>query len=121
MTRIVQGIVLLLLTIPLFGQGPTATVVIPYDFVTQDKVMPAGRYAITPDRNIVVLKNLQTNEIVSLFCHYVNQYPPLDKTALRFRKDGDVVVLHQIVLRGHEYALDVVHGREVPELILAER
>jgi hypothetical protein len=107
-----------------FAQGfdPKATVVIPHDFVTQDTVMPAGRYTIST-RNLftVTLRNLRTSETVRLFCRYTNQFPPLEETTLRFRKDGDIAVLHQIVLSGHIYALDVIHGTEVPEMVLAKR
>jgi|SRR5215469_5948305 len=107
-----------------FGQGfsPKAIVNIQHDFVTQDKVMPAGRYTVSiPILNTVTLINLRTHDTVTLLCHYTNQFPPLEETTLRFRKDGDVMVLHQVVLEGHNYALDVVHGPEIPEMVLAKR
>jgi hypothetical protein len=126
MTCFMKGIALAVLVtaVAALGQGfdPKATLVIPHDFVTQGKVMPAGKYTIsTPTLNTVMLRNVRTNETVMPFCHFINQFPPLDETKLRFRKDGDIMVLHQVVLRDHNYALDVIHGPEIPELILAKR
>jgi len=54
-------------------------------------------------------------------CRFVNEHPPAFDTKLRFRKDGDRVVLHHVVLSGYNYALDLIHGPEVPELLLAKR
>ena len=126
MTCVMKGIAILILAsvIPVFGQGfePRARVVIPFDFAIGDTMLLAGRYMIiTPKLSPVTLRNVQTFQTAMVRCRFANEYPPASNTQLRFRKDGDRVVLHQVVLSGYNYALDLIHRPDVPELFLAKR
>lgn len=126
MTCVMKVVALLVLAsvIPVFGQGfePRARVVIPFDFAIGDTTLPAGRYMIiTPGMATVTLRNAQTFQTVTVGCRLADENPRAFETTARFRKDGDRVVLHQVVLSDHNYALDVIHGTDVPELLLAKR
>ena len=123
-TVVVFALALLAFVIPIFGQPmePKARVVIPFEFAAGDTVLPAGRYEIwIPGMTTVLLRNMQTFQTAKLRCHLTNENPPAFETTLRFRKDVDRAVLHQVVLSDHKSALDLIHGPEVPELVLAKR
>lgn len=120
----VFALAILAFVIPIFGQRmePKGRVVIPFEFAAGNTVLPAGRYEIwMPGMTTVLLRNIQTFQTATLRCHLTNENPPAFETTLRFRKDVDRAVLHQVVLSDHNRALDLIHGPEVPELVLAKR
>jgi hypothetical protein len=91
---------------------------VPFEFVVNDTVLPAGTYAVQsdPQNNLLVFVHATTQQRAMVFTSSYELKGIADKSALTFRKDGNTYVLHQVQRVGDNHTHDVVHGRDVIEL-----
>jgi hypothetical protein len=108
---------LLLAVSPAYGQ--TLRIDVPFDFVVNHTVLPAGQYLIDVDPSRAQrLSIASTHEGKRVFVFVrdaaFNSPPPPNKVV--FRQEGDRYVLHQVWAEGRDHFHDICHGEDVPEL-----
>jgi hypothetical protein len=96
-----------------------ATVKVPFDFVVNGKVLPAGEYVLVRHGFVWLIQNVETRVSAIVGTRNIILNPPdstSPETKLVFVADAGQHVLHQIWLDGVNYVHDLVHDNEVVEL-----
>lgn len=121
MTRLKVVVMLFLLValvgLPAYAQAPTTTartvVNIPFAFVAGEVTLPPGDYTILAvSRN--VLQFIGPNGSDYVFTGDVYPSSVFETSQLVFAKQGDTMVLHQVIPAGYSQGFDLSHATRVP-------
>ncbi len=110
---------LLMATLPLSAQSQFIPIVtVPFEFMVNDVVCPAGNYAIQSDaqNNMLVLTNASTQDRIQVFTRNYELLNMAEQSVLTFRRDGNTYVLHQVQRSGDSHTHDIAHDNHVMEL-----
>src|SRR5512141_2864931 len=98
--------------------GQTQQVVtadIPFDFVVNETGMPAGHYMISLDQMRQVVTFTRGGvETFQLFHRQDASDSSRSKSELRFKKTGDVRILHQVLVPYDGHIHDLIHDSDIP-------
>ncbi len=124
-TLAVAGTLLVCLFVtPAYSQWVThAKVQVPFEFTIHNTVLPPGNYIVqtcSESPSALNVLNVNTHQSAMVMYNNIllgngNKMAP--HTKLVFRTDGDVHVLHQVVFKTDNHIHDIVHGKEVAELL----
>lgn len=113
------GIFLALTLFPQVVQSQTQQVVtadIPFEFVVNETVMPAGHYLISIDQMRQIMTFSRDGlETYQLFHRQDASDSSRSMSELRFVKTGDVRILHQVLVPYDGHIHDLIHDQDVLE------
>lgn len=113
------GIFLALALFPQVVQSQTQQVVtadIPFEFVVNETVMPAGHYLISIDQMRQIMTFSRDGlETYQLFHRQDASGSSRSMSELRFVKTGNVRILHQVLVPYDGHIHDLIHDQDVPE------
>jgi hypothetical protein len=112
--------VLGLLLAPAAAQSNGVSADIPFQFLVNGTVLPAGHYEITISnlQNRALLTNTDTGQKILTDFRDISLNGKHPSTKLVFALNGEHYVLHQISITGDNHTHDLIHGSEVAELIV---
>ncbi len=102
--------------------SPKLTSDVPYDFVVNGTMLPAGTYLVRTDRtgHGFVIQNRDKPEYAAIVNNNSIILPPdqtQGSTVLAFTFSDGQYVLHQIRIEMDDHIHDIIHGQHVPELV----
>jgi len=98
------------------------TTKVPFDFVVNDTMLPAGTYDVSfyTTGHTLMMQNRNMPRYVTIAINTQTMYPLGDRhedTRFVFGVSNGQHVLHQIKLAGDDHTHDIVHRSDVAELI----
>lgn len=106
------GLFGVLATTPVFAQGNQVRVTIPFQFMVENQVMPAGHYLIqTVDIDepyVMLARNVKTNQACIFLTEPAERLPVQKHTDVLFLKDNGNRELSRIWISGNEFDFRVI-------------
>jgi hypothetical protein len=107
-----------LLALPAFGQGPSIKVNVPFGFTLGDKTYPAGKYGFSAMKENIVLLNQDGSKRLGMFL--ANHLAGQDKASqVRFQCYDNLCFLSQVWILGIDGGFQPLRSRS--EIEVAQR
>jgi hypothetical protein len=113
---------------PAFAQWVAiSTAEIPFEFSVGTVLLPAGNYAVQTLGSVpsmIRIRNVDTGQSAQVLHDQIligNGREHSNKSQLVFTADESGHVLHQVVLEGDNHIHDLIHGKDVAELVVKTR